>query len=101
MGVLRPIPLILILAAVVVGLAVLMRVMHEMKLRAQFLVLLVLGIAIGFTFLAMVQLPHFPHWLGVSLVVVVLATSPFAIRTFLRSLVEEDAKANEMPGRKP
>jgi len=99
MGVLRLIPLILIFAAVVAGLVVLMRVMRKMKLRAQFLVLLVLGIAIGFTFLAMVQLPHFPHWLGVSLMAVVLATSPFAIRTFVRSLVEEDAKANEMHGR--
>jgi hypothetical protein len=57
--------------------------------RAQFLVSLVLGLSIGFTFLVMVQLSNFPHWLGISLVVGFTA-SPFATRSFLRSLKQEE-----------
>jgi uncharacterized membrane protein AbrB (regulator of aidB expression) len=95
MGVPRPVPLILIPLAVAVGVVVLMRSMHRMRPRAQFLVLLVLGVIIGFTFLVMVQLPQFPPWLGVSLMVVVVTASPFAIRTFMRSLTQEDEQTNE------
>jgi len=80
MGVPRPVPLILIPLAVAVGVVVLMRSMHRMRPRAQFLVLLVLGVIIGFTFLVMVQLPQFPPWLGVSL---------------MRSLTQEDEQTNE------
>jgi L-lactate permease len=90
--------MILISLSVVVALVVLIRSMHRMRLRAQFLVLLGLGVAIGFTFLAMVQLPQFPSWLGVLLMVVVLTSSPFAIRIFVRSLMQEEEQANEMHG---
>ncbi|MGB2622239.1 MAG: hypothetical protein WA857_03265 [Candidatus Acidiferrum sp.] len=97
MGDPRPIPLLLVFLAVAAGVIVLIRTMHRMKPRAQFLVLVVLGITIGFTFLAMVQLPHFPPWLGVSFMVVVLVASPFAIQTFVRSLMQENEPTNETP----
>jgi FtsH-binding integral membrane protein len=92
----RVLPLMLIPLAVVIGVGVLTLSMRRMKPRAQFLVLLVLGVVIGFTFFAMVQLPQFPLWLGVSLMVVVLTASPFAIRTFMRSLIQDDEQATEM-----
>jgi ABC-type Fe3+ transport system permease subunit len=95
MGVPRLLPLIMIPLAVFVGVVVLMQSMHRMRPRTQFMVLLVLGVVIGFTFLAMVQLPQFPPWLGVSLMVVVIMASPFAIRTFVRSLMQEDEQTNE------
>jgi hypothetical protein len=86
----------LIPLAVVIGVGVLTLCMRRMKLRAQFLVLLVLGVLIGFTFFAMVQLPQFPLWLGVSMIVMVLTSSPFAVRTFMRSLIQDDEQASEM-----
>ena len=89
----------LIPLAFVIGVGVLTLSMRRMKPRAQFLVLLVLGVVIGFTFFAMVQLPQFPLWLGVSLMVVVLTASPFAIRTFMRSLIQDDEQVNEMENR--
>jgi len=66
-----------------------------MNPRAQFLVLLGLGVSVGFTFLVMVQLPEFPPWLGISLMAVVFTASPFAIRTFVRSLKQEGEETND------
>ena len=83
-------PLILIPLAFAAGLIVLLHGMRRMKARSQFLVLLGLGVCIGFTFLVMVQLPHFPLWLGISMMVVVLTAGPFATRSFLRSVQQED-----------
>jgi hypothetical protein len=68
----------------------LLRGMHRLRLRAQFTVLLGLGVTISFIFLAMVQSPQFPAWLGVSLVVMVFVASLFGTRIFLRSLAEDD-----------
>src|SRR5271154_417988 len=95
----RLLPLMLTPLAVVIGVGVLTLSMRRMRPRAQFLVLLVLGVVIGFTFFAMVQLPQFPLWLGVSLMMVVLTASPFAIRTFMRSLIQDDEQVNEMENR--
>jgi protein-S-isoprenylcysteine O-methyltransferase Ste14 len=91
----RLLPLMMIPLAMVLGVAVLTMSMHRMKPRAQFLILVVLGVVIGFTFFAMVQLPQFPLWLGVSLMMAVLTASPFAVRTFMRSLIQDDERANE------
>jgi len=94
MGPYGAVPLILIPLAFAAGVFLLTRSMRRKSLRAQFLVLLVLGVSVGFTFLVMVQMPQFPPWLGVSLVVVVFTASPFATRTFLRSLKEDDERTN-------
>ena len=98
MGLSGPMPLLLIPLAFAAGVVLLTRSMHRMKLQAQFLVLLGLGVSVGFTFLVMVQLPGFPPWLGISLMVVVFTAAPFATRTFLRSLKQEDEEANETSG---
>jgi L-lactate permease len=86
----RAAPLVLIPLGFAVAVILLTRSMRRMKPRSQFLVLLVLGLSIGMTFLVMVQLPQFPMWLGISLVVVVFTAWPFAIRSFLRSLKQEE-----------
>jgi hypothetical protein len=102
MGVPRSWPLILILPAAALAVALLTRGMRRMSLRAQFMVLVVLGVAIGFTFLMMVQLPTFPPWLGVSLVAIVVAASPFAVRRFVRSVMQEDEQqSKEFPAQPP
>ena len=64
--------------------------MHKLSLRMQFMVLLGLGVSIGFIFLVMVQMPRFPQSFGVSLIVVVFIASLFGTRIFLRSLAQED-----------
>ena len=48
------------------GVFLLTRIMHSLSLRAQFGILLGLGVAIGFLFLMMVQMAWFPMWLGIS-----------------------------------
>jgi membrane protein implicated in regulation of membrane protease activity len=53
-----------------------------------------MGVTIGFVLLMIVQLPDYRTWLGILLVLVVLGASPIAVRTFLRSLAEEE---NERP----
>ena len=62
--------LIAIALAGLVAVFLLVRSMHRLQLRAQFMVLLGLGVAISFILLVMVQAPHFPEWFGVSLMVV-------------------------------
>jgi hypothetical protein len=81
--------------AALLGVFLLVRSMHRLSLRAQFMVLLGLGVTIGFIFLVMVQMPLFPQWFGVSLVVVVFVASLFGTRIFLRSLAQEDKKAED------
>jgi hypothetical protein len=95
MSIPRVVPLVLIPLAFAAGVVVLTQSMRRMRPRAQFLVLLALGVIVGFTFLAMVQLPRFPLWLGVSLMVAVVTASPFAIRIFVRSLLQEEEQTNE------
>jgi membrane protein implicated in regulation of membrane protease activity len=87
--------LLLIPCAAAVGVFLLIRGMHRLSLRVQFLVLLGLGVSIGFIFLVMVQMPEFPTWLGVSLIAVVFVASLFGTRIFLRSMSQEDKKAEE------
>ena len=82
--------LILIAAAAAAGIYALTRVMHKLALRAQFGVLLGLGVMIGFIFLMIVQMPHFPAWLGIALIMVVFVASLFGTRIFLRSLMQEE-----------
>jgi L-lactate permease len=73
----------------------LVRSMHRLRLRAQFLVLLGLGVAISFILLVMVQSPHFPEWFGVGLIVLVFIASLFGTRTFLRSLAEDERQEED------
>ena len=81
--------------AALLGVILLVRSMHRLGLRAQFLVLAALGVTIGFIFLVMVQMRSFPMWFGVSLVVVVFIFSLFGTRIFLRSLALEDKKVED------
>jgi hypothetical protein len=81
--------------AALLGVFLLVRSMHRLSLRAQFVVLAGLGVTIGFIFLVMVQMRSFPMWFGVSLVVVVFIFSLFGTRIFLRSLALEDKKAED------
>jgi hypothetical protein len=77
------------------GVFMLTRIMRGLSLRAQFGVLLGLGVAIGFIFLMMVQMAWFPMWLGISLVTVVFIASLFGTRIFLRSLAQEEREEED------
>jgi hypothetical protein len=81
--------------AALLGVFLLVRGMQGLSLRVQFMVLLGLGVTIGFIFLVMVQMPSFPEWFGVSLMLVVFAASLFGTRIFLRSLAQEDKKTED------
>ena len=87
--------LIGIAIAALLGVFLLVRSMHRLKLRAQFMVLLGLGVTIGFIFLVMVQMPTFPEWFGVSLMAVVFVASLFGRRIFLLSMSQEDKKTED------
>jgi NAD/NADP transhydrogenase beta subunit len=87
--------LIGIAIAVLLGVFLLVRGMQRLTLRVQFMVLLGLGVTIGFIFLVMVQMPSFPEWFGVSLMLVVFVASLFGTRIFLRSLSQEDKKTED------
>jgi hypothetical protein len=87
--------LIGIAIAALLGVILLVRSMHRLSLRAQFMVLLGLGVTIGFIFLVMVQMRSFPMWFGVSLVAIVFIFSLFGTRIFLRSLAQEDKKTED------
>jgi len=83
----------LILVAATAGIIVLIRSMRRLGLRAQFVVLLALGILIGFIFMTIVQVPGFPPWVGISLIVIVFIASLFGVRIFLRSLaLDQDGR---------
>ncbi|MFZ0519448.1 MAG: hypothetical protein WAL95_00390 [Candidatus Acidiferrales bacterium] len=71
------------------------RIMRKVSLRVQFMILLGMGVTIGFIFLVMVQLPSFPEWFGVSLIVLVFIASQFGTRIFLRSMAQEDKKTED------
>ena len=87
--------LIGIAIAALIGVSLLVRGMQRLSLRAQFMVLLGLGVTIGFIFLVMVQMPSFPEWFGVSLMLVVFVASLFGTRIFLRSMEQEDKKTED------
>ncbi|MGA8143357.1 MAG: hypothetical protein WB987_05655 [Candidatus Acidiferrales bacterium] len=87
--------LILIAIAATAGVFLLTRIMHKLQLRAQFMILLGLGLSIGFIFLVMVQMASFPMWLGISLVMVVFIASLFGTRIFLRSLAQEEREEED------
>jgi hypothetical protein len=82
--------LLLIPVAVAAGMVLLVRAMRKLGLRPQFMVLLILGVSIGFIFLVMVQMPEFPQWLGVTLLWMVFIASFFGVRIFLRSVALEE-----------
>lgn len=81
--------------AAMAGVFLLVRSMRRLGLRAQFMVLLALGVTIGFIMLVMVQSPHFPEWLGVGLMVMVFAASFFGMRTFLGSLAQDEQREED------
>ena len=81
--------------AALLGVFLLVRAMQRVSLRVQFMVLLGLGVTIGFIFLVMVQMRSFPEWFGVSLMLVVFVASLFGTRIFLRSLSLEDKKTED------
>ena len=87
--------LVLIALSATMGVFLLTRMMRGLSLRAQFGILLGLGIAIGFIFLMMVQMASFPMWLGISLVTVVFIASLFGTRIFLRSLMQEEREEED------
>ena len=87
--------MILIALGGTAGVFMLTRAMHRLPLRAQFGVLLGLGVAIGFIFLMMVQMASFPMWLGISLVTVVFIASLFGTGIFLRSLMQEEREEED------
>jgi hypothetical protein len=82
--------LVLILILTTIAVSVLTWSMRRLGLHAQFLLLLTLGVLIGFLFLILVQVPGFPHWLGISLIMIVLVASQFGLRIFLQSLKKEE-----------
>jgi hypothetical protein len=82
--------LLLIPVAAAAGVFLLIRGMHRLSLRAQFLVLLALAVLIGFIFLVMVQMPGVPMWFGIALLSIVFVESLFGTRIFLRSLAQEE-----------
>src|ERR1700721_3705807 len=92
--------MILIALGATICVFLLTRAMHKVPLRAQFGVLLGLGVAIGFIFLMMVQMASFPMWLGISLVTVVFIASLFGTRIFLRSLMQEEREGEDGGRRK-
>lgn len=81
--------------ASLLGALLLVRGMHKLSLRVQFMILLGMGVTIGFIFLVMVQMPSFPEWFGVSLIAAVFIASLFGTRIFLRSMAQEDKKTED------
>ena len=87
--------LVLIPIAAAMGVTLLIRSMRRLRLRAQFMVLVILGVAIGFIFLITVQMPGFPEWLGVSLFSVLFIASFFGTRIFLRGVAQDEKEEDE------
>ena len=87
--------LLLTPVAVAAGMVLLIRAMRKLALRPQFMVLLVLGVSMGFIFLVMVQMAEFPQWLGVTLLAIVFVASFFGVRIFLRSVAQEEKDEDE------
>jgi hypothetical protein len=78
--------LILILIASTLLVSLLTWSMRSWRPHTQFLILLGLGVLIGFLFLTLVQISDFPHWIGISLIMIVFVASQFGLRIFLRTL---------------
>ena len=87
--------LLMIPIGVAVGMVLLTRAMRHLALRPQFMVLLILGVSIGFIFFVIAQMPEFPQWLGVTLVVIVFIASLFGTRIFLRSVAQDEKDEDE------
>jgi len=69
---------------------------RRLSLRAQFLVLLAIGVSGAFLLLMITQLPEYRSSLATFLVLMVFIASPFAIRIFLRSLSQEEKEEEEV-----
>src|ERR1700728_4242514 len=76
--------------AVAAGMVLLIRAKRKLALRPPIMVVLLMGVSICFIFLVMVQMPEFPQWLGVTLVVIVFIASLFGTRIFLRSVAQDE-----------
>jgi hypothetical protein len=87
-------PLLLIPVAVAAGMVLLVRAARSGSGR-NFMVLLILGGSIGFIFLVMMQMPEFPQWLGVTLLLIVFIPSFFGVRIFLRSAALEETDQDD------
>ena len=73
---------------------------RKLSLAAQFVLLLGMGVSIGFLFLTIVQLPEYRGRLATLLVVMVFVASQIAVRLFLRVLKEDDEHLQSpKPGR--
>ena len=97
MAFLRPQSAILAAIAFAGAVAIVIWRMRRLNPRAQFLVLLALGVSIGFLLMIVVQVPDFPHWLAALMVLVVFIAAPFATRTFMRSLKQEEQEQADEP----
>jgi hypothetical protein len=81
---------LLLLPVAAAGILFLVWCMRRLSLKAQFLILLAMGVSISFALLMIVQLPKYRSWLATLLVLTVFVASPIAVRIFLRSLTQED-----------
>ena len=73
---------------------------RKLSLAVQFLLLVGMGVSIGFLFLTIVQLPEYRGRLATLLVVMIFVASPIAVRLFLRVLKEDDERLQApKPGR--
>jgi hypothetical protein len=96
-GMLLPQSLFLLPFVAAVVILFLVWCMRRLSLKAQFLVLLAMGVTLAFLLLMIVQLPEYRSWLATFLVLMVFIASPFAIRICLRSLTqEENEQADEI-----
>ena len=74
----------------------------RLSLWAQSLALPAMGISASFLVFVIVQLPERRSWLATLLVLMVFVASHFAVRTFLRSLAEEEnEKRDELGNHEP
>ena len=90
MAFLRPQSAILAAIAFAGAIGIVVWRMRRLNLRAQFLVLLALGVSVGFVLMTVVQVPEFPRGLAAALVLVVFIAAPFATRIFMRSLKQDE-----------
>src|SRR3984885_12802265 len=84
--------LFLIPVAVAVGMILLNRGMRRLALRPQFMVLLVLGVSIGFIFLVILRMPELPRCRGANLLGIGFRVSFLGVSSCRRSSaqIEQD-----------
>ena len=70
---------------------------RRLSLAAQFLLLLGMGVCIGFVFLTIVQLPEYRWRTATLLVLMIFIASPIAVRLFLRVLTKEEDEQLKVP----